>query len=82
MIVDNNASALNDNFTDGLKNVNGFINLNTLGGDLTVTSNKLLTDFCGLKTIFENGYTGNYTVGSSNGYNPSKEQILGDECSN
>ena len=82
LIVDNNASALNDNFTDGLKNVNGFINLNTLGGDLTVTSNKLLTDFCGLKTIFENGYTGNYTVGSSNGYNPSKEQILGDECSN
>lgn len=82
LIVDNNASALNDNFTDGLKNVNGFINLNTLGGDLTVTSNKLLTDFCGLKTIFENGYTGNFTVGSSNGYNPSKEQILGDECSN
>ena len=82
LIVDNNASALNNNFTDGLKNVNGFINLNTLGGDLTVTSNKLLTDFCGLKTIFENGYTGNYTVGSSNGYNPSKEQILGDECSN
>ena len=82
LIVDNNASALNNNFTDGLKNVNGFINLNTLGGDLTVTSNKLLTDFCGLKTIFENGYTGNFTVGSSNGYNPSKEQILGDECSN
>ena len=82
LIIDNNASALNNNFTDGLKNLNGLISLNTLGGDLTVTSNKLLTDFCGLKTLFENNYAGTYVVGSKNGYNPSKEQILGDECSN
>lgn len=82
LVIDNNASALNNNFTDGLKNLNGLISLNTLGGDLTVTSNKLLTDFCGLKTLFENDYAGTYVVGSINGYNPSKEQILGDECSN
>jgi hypothetical protein len=79
--LDSNSSALNDNFTDGLKNLDGFVNLESVGGEVSIRSNKLLTDLCGLKTLITNGFTGNYII-SSNGYNPTQEQLLTDECSN
>lgn len=76
-----NSPALNNNLTDGLKNLDGLINLGSVGGDFRIRSNDLLTDFCGLKTLATNGFTGDFTI-SSNGYNPTQEQLLTNECSN
>jgi len=64
-----------------LQNLDGLVNLVSLTERLTIQNNEKLNDFCGLKTIFNNGFSGVYTV-TENLFNPTVEDMLNDNCSN
>ena len=64
-----------------LTNLNGLSNLTSVSGNLRISSNAVLSEFCGLYTLLNgNGLVGTYTV-SGNGINPTIQQIIGGgEC--
>jgi hypothetical protein len=63
-----------------LTNLDGLINVADAMNGIRISSNTALKDFCGLnKLINGGGYTGTYTV-SSNGYNPTMEDIQDGKC--
>ena len=64
-----------------LTNLNGLSNLASVEGNLRISSNLLLSEFCGLYTLLNgNGLTGTYTV-TGNAVNPTIQQIIdGGEC--
>ncbi len=69
--------ALNNN--NKLANLDGLINV-VNANSIRINSNSILKDFCGLnKLINGGGYTGTYTV-SSNGYNPTMQDIQDGKC--
>jgi hypothetical protein len=78
----------------GITNLDGLSKLSDLGSEVTETSNGFgfyniktlsirenneLIDYCGLKTLFQEGYGKQIEI-KNNIYNPSKDDILGDNC--
>ena len=62
-----------------LANLDGLINV-AGANSIRITSNATLKDFCGLtKLINGGGLTGNFSV-SSNGYNPTMQDIMDGNC--
>jgi hypothetical protein len=69
--------ALNNN--NKLVNLDGLINVAN-ANSIRINGNSILKDFCGLNKIINGGgYTGTYTV-SSNGYNPTMQDIQDGKC--
>jgi hypothetical protein len=64
-----------------LQNLDGLVNLVSLTERLTIQNNEKLNDFCGLTTIFNNGFSGSYSV-YENLFNPTVEDMLNENCSN
>ncbi|MCA0959961.1 cadherin repeat domain-containing protein [Muricauda ruestringensis] len=64
-----------------LENLAGLVNLASLEERLSIQKNEKLNDFCGLTTIFNNGFSGVYTV-TENLFNPTVEDMLNENCSN
>lgn len=76
---------------DMLTNLDGLEGLRWVGIDnynipfapievLEISENGNLTDFCALKNLFTEGFT-QLIIVSSNGFNPSKEEIVSGNCS-
>lgn len=66
-----------------LTNIDGLSNLNSPVGKISMVSNDLLNDFCGIRHVFlEYGEidAANYNVGG-NAYNPSQQDIIDGNCS-
>lgn len=63
-----------------IANLDGLNNLSSIGVDLTIIDNPLLTDFCGIRPILvSDGFTGIYTV-SGNAINPTFQDIIDMNC--
>jgi hypothetical protein len=66
---------------NGIQNLAGFESLISIAGDLILINNDHLTDLCALTPLAQNeGIGGEYIV-SSNGYNPSLQDLLNGDCS-
>ncbi|MEQ2978050.1 BACON domain-containing protein [Butyricimonas faecihominis] len=61
-----------------LHNINSFVNLNTVKS-ISIKNCPKLYDFCAFKIVVKNTDCNFYT--ESNGYNPTKYQLLNGECS-
>lgn len=60
----------------------GFATLTNVLGDIQITSNPVLTDYCGLQSFFLNdGLTGSFST-SGNAFNPTQQNIIDGTCSN
>ena len=63
-----------------LAKINGFNNLKSIGKMLLIAQNESLLDFCGLQNLMKNDFDIEY-LRSSNGYNPTLEDIVNGNCS-
>lgn len=63
-----------------LTTLNGLNNLSTIIGDLTITNNIQLRNFCSLQTVLNNVQVNFYSV-TNNFYNPTKANIISGNCS-
>jgi len=64
-----------------ITNLDGLSSLNLVAGNLYIRANDDLNDLCGLTTlILGDGLGGSYYV-SSNGYNPTEQDIIDGNCS-
>ena len=68
--------------TQSLVNLTGFENLTSVGGDIDISRNIELADFCSLVPLMQNtsGFSGNYTA-QNNSYNPSQQELENETCS-
>lgn len=62
-------------YTDIL-NLDGLQNLTHVGGDVIIENNSLLTNFCGLYALIENGGIGGSLIINGNSINPTSDDIL------
>lgn len=60
---------------DNLRNLDGFQKVTEVQGSIQISNNPVLTDFCGLKTVFSLGYTGFYSA-QNNSSNPTQNEVL------
>lgn len=67
------------NSNDLITNLDGLANVEYLGSSVTISSNSKLVDFCALKKHIKDPARA-WSI-SSNGYNPTLDQIGGSECS-
>ncbi|NAY92256.1 hypothetical protein GTQ34_10020 [Muricauda sp. JGD-17] len=65
----------------GLTSLNGLENLSSLDSDLTITNNTILSDFCSLGGLFDNGGPGGEIVIQDNQVNPTPTAISNGNCS-
>lgn len=68
--------------TEVLENLNGFENLNRIGGNIDISRNSGLSNFCGIVSVLQttNGFSGNYTV-QDNLFNPTQQELENGTCS-
>lgn len=68
-------------FNQSLTNINGLSNLSHVEDNLDLIRNPLLSDFCGLQSLFlDNGLAGEYNA-FENAYDPTKQDIIDGNCS-
>jgi hypothetical protein len=60
---------------DNLTSLTGIEHLITADGSVQISLNKLLTDFCALKPLFNNGYNA-FFLTENNAVNPTQNEIL------
>ncbi len=63
-----------------LTNLNGLNGINNIQGELSISENFLLRDFCNLQDFLTNGSLGSYSV-FGNFYNPTMQDIIDGNCS-
>ncbi len=64
-----------------LTNLNGLRKLELIQARLSITRNKSLYDFCGIKMVLETSGVGGEFTTYDNRYNPSMAEIVNGECS-
>jgi len=63
-----------------MESLDGLNNIISLGGDITIEDNPLLTDFCGIRPVMvSDGFTGTY-IANNNAFNPSFAEIINLSC--
>ncbi|SRX76069.1 cadherin repeat domain-containing protein [Aequorivita antarctica] len=62
-----------------LTNLNGLNGINNIQGELSISENFLLRDFCILQDFLTNGSLGSYSV-FGNFYNPTMQEIIDGNC--
>ncbi|RIV69885.1 hypothetical protein [Flagellimonas aequoris] len=78
IIYQNNPSMANF----GLLNLNAFQNLASVNGNIEITNNVNLSDYCSLQSlVVDGGLIGNFTA-VGNDYNPTAQNIIDGNCSN
>jgi hypothetical protein len=66
---------------DKLANLNGLSNVDGTITSISITENNVLKNLCGITKVVKAGaITGGYYV-TSNGYNPTQQQIIAGQCS-
>ncbi|TMU57213.1 hypothetical protein [Flagellimonas algicola] len=65
---------------NGLTNLKAFENLEQVDGDIVISRNENLLDFCDLQLLLSNGFTGTLSI-FENAYNPTNQGIIDGSCS-
>ncbi|NOR88011.1 MAG: hypothetical protein GQ527_10410 [Bacteroidales bacterium] len=63
-----------------LNSLEGINDLSSVGGKLEVSHNTMLNNFCSLDHLLQSGGLAGELIIEANFYNPTIEQILGEEC--
>lgn len=64
-----------------LQNLDFLSGLETVGERISIFLNTALSDFCGLQTLAQSGFLGEFYT-SSNAFNPTLEEVANGNCSN
>ena len=78
--INNVGGDLSIDFSIGFTALDIFSNLGGVGGNIAITYNGDLADFCALETVITNGLSGSYDV-FQNAYNPTQDDITNGNCS-
>ncbi len=79
-VINNVGGNLSIKESSRFTSLNIFTDLDFIGGDIEITLNRDLVDFCSLQTLLTNGHSGSYEV-NGNGYNPTVDAIVNGNCS-
>ena len=60
----------------------GFVNLANVLGDIQISNNTSLNDYCELQAFLVNGGLGGTFNATGNAYNPTAQNIIDGNCSN
>ncbi|TXN35074.1 leucine-rich repeat protein [Flagellimonas hymeniacidonis] len=63
----------------GLTNLKAFENLIEVNGDVVISKNENLEDFCDLQPLLSNGFSGTINI-FENAYNPTKQDVIDGDC--